>query len=42
MPLGPDQHVPIIERTIRVVKERIRSILHSLPYNLPTNIILFD
>ena len=40
MPQGPkvnlassSEHVPEIERRIRVVKERSRSIRHSLPYN---------
>jgi hypothetical protein len=29
------QHVPIIERNIRTVKERIRAILSSLPFRVP-------
>ena len=40
MPGGPkvnlasaNEHVPEIERRIRVVKERCRAIRHSLPYN---------
>ena len=34
-PHGPNQHVPIVERKIRVIKERVRAHLHSLPYTLP-------
>ena len=40
MPGGPkvnlasaSEHIPEIERRIRVVKERCRAIRHSLPYN---------
>eukprot|EP01041_Mallomonas_annulata_P032692 gene32692-55211_t len=32
---GAGEHVPLAEVFIRVVKERARSILHTLPYNLP-------
>ena len=32
---GPDRHIPIIERRIRTVKERVRAILNSLPFTLP-------
>ena len=32
---GAGQHDSTIERRIRQVKERVRSVLHSLPYNLP-------
>ena len=42
---GPGQHNPIIEKKIRQIKERIRAVLHSLPYNLPgfllTNLVNF-
>ena len=31
---GANEHVPGIERGIRVVKERIRALRHSLPYNM--------
>ena len=33
------QHVPVIERTIRFLKERMRSILASLPYTLPPELM---
>ena len=29
---APDEHVPEVERNIRVVKERIRSVLKGMPY----------
>ena len=38
-PAGPEQHVPVIERTIRTVKERTRSILCGLPYTLPSSLL---
>ena len=31
-------HVPIVERKIRTIKERVRTILHSLPYTLPLSL----
>lgn len=31
-PAGPGQHVPVIENKIRQIKERVRSVVHSLPY----------
>ncbi len=34
-PAGAGKHVPIVERRIRVVKERIRAVLNALPYTLP-------
>jgi len=34
-PSGPNQHVPIVERKIRVLKERARCIINTLPYTLP-------
>lgn len=41
----PNKHVHKIEVTIRIVKERARAILHSLPYTLPRkllpNLVLF-
>ena len=36
-PAGPEQHVPVIERTIRTIKERVRAILCGLPYTLPSS-----
>ena len=30
-----EQHVPIVERKIRLMKERMRAIITTLPYNLP-------
>jgi len=38
-PVGPEQHVPLIERTIRTIKERVRSILCGLPYTLPSSLL---
>jgi hypothetical protein len=36
---GADSHAPVIENKIRVIKNRIRSILFSLPYMLPNSLI---
>jgi hypothetical protein len=36
---GAGSHVPVIENKIRVIKNRIRSILFSLPYMLPNSLI---
>lgn len=33
---GPNRHVPVIERRIRTIKERVRTILYSLPYCIPS------
>jgi len=35
------QHVPIVERKIRQIKERARSIISSLPFKLTTLLIMF-
>jgi hypothetical protein len=35
----PNKHVHKIEVTIRVMKERVRALLHSLPYILPKKLI---
>ena len=32
---APGTHVPVVERKIRVIKERVRATLHSLPYDVP-------
>jgi hypothetical protein len=47
LPAGPqvnlasaNEHVPEIERRIRVVKERARSIRHSLPFNQIPRLLL--
>ena len=32
---GPQQHVPVVENKIKLIKERVRAIIHSLPYKLP-------
>ena len=37
-----DEHVPEIERQIRVIKERIRACLNSLPFKCLPKIILVD
>ena len=34
-PVGTGVHVSIIESKIRRIKEKVRSVLHSLPYNWP-------
>ena len=38
--VGPGQHEPISERKVRVVKERSRAVLHSLPYSLPAKLLI--
>lgn len=38
---GAGQHVPVIERTIETVKERVRSLLHGLPYTLPFSFLRY-
>lgn len=35
------QHVPIIERAIRQIKERIRAIVTTLPYQLPLKLMTY-
>ena len=40
-PAGPNKHVHKVEVSIRILKERVRSILHSLPYMLPRKLIPF-
>ena len=35
------QHVPIVERKIRQIKERARSIISSLPFKLTSLLIMF-
>jgi hypothetical protein len=39
--VGPGQHEPISERKVRVVKERARAVLHSLPFMLPAKLLLY-
>ena len=34
-PAGPEQHVPVVENKIKQIKERVRAILSTLPFNLP-------
>ncbi len=29
-----DEHVPEIERKIRVIKERVRAVIYSIPFNI--------
>lgn len=38
---GPGQHVPVIENKIRQFKERVRAVLHSLPYTLPASFMQY-
>lgn len=37
--VGPGRHVPVVERMIRTLKERVRSIINSLPYKCPIFLI---
>ena len=39
--VGPGQHEPVSERKVRTVKERTRAVLHSLPYALPSKLLIF-
>ena len=39
--VGPGQHEPVSERKIRLVKERTRAVLHSLPYALPSKLLRY-
>jgi len=36
---GPGQHIPIVERKLRQVKERVRAIMAGLPYMLPLQLL---
>lgn len=38
-PADAEKHVPTIERAIRVVRDRSRSVIRDLPYNLPKFLI---
>ena len=38
---GPDRHIPVIERRIRTVKERVRGILNALPFTLPMYLLKY-
>lgn len=38
-PSGAGQHVPVIERKIRLVKERVRAVCGGLPFKVPTNLL---
>ena len=40
-PSGPGQHVPVVERKIRLVKERIRAYLQSIPYQLMFSLLRY-
>ena len=40
-PAGPGQHVPVVERKIRVVKERLRTYLQSIPYQLMFSLLRY-
>jgi len=40
-PSGPGQHVPVVERKIRVVKERVRATLQSIPYQLMFSLLRY-
>ena len=37
---GVDEHIPEIERFIRTVKDRVRSVFHSLPYKYIPRLLL--
>ena len=36
---GQNEHVPVVERKIRTIKERVRGIYNTLPYKLPTKLL---
>jgi hypothetical protein len=38
---GPGQHIPVVERNIRTVKERIRAYLQSIPYQLMFSLLRY-
>ena len=38
---GANQHVPVIERAIREIKERCRSVYNTLPYKLPSSLVVW-
>jgi hypothetical protein len=38
---GPGQHVSVVERTIRLIKERVRGIYNTLPYVLPASLLIW-
>ncbi len=40
-PVGPGQHIPIVERKIQVVKERPRTYLQFLPYQLMFSLLRY-
>lgn len=40
-PAGPGEHVPVVERKIRTLKERVRSYLQSLPYVLMFSLLRY-
>jgi len=40
-PSGPGQHVPVVERKIRLIKERVRACIHSLPFNLSKTLLVY-
>jgi hypothetical protein len=40
-PTGKNQHVPIVERKIRQLKERVRSHLNILPYKLTVLLLIY-
>ena len=40
-PNGPGKHVPIIERRIRVIKERLRALMSVLPFKLPKALLSY-
>ncbi len=37
---GKDEHVGVIERAIRVIKERCRCVCHAIPYKYYTKLML--
>ena len=38
-PAGPGQHVPVIERKLREIKEHARSVYNTLPFKLPAKML---
>ena len=38
-PVGNNEHIPVVERKIRTIKERVRGIVNTLPYKLPLKLL---
>ena len=40
-PSGAGQHVPVVERKIRQIKERVRAVVNTLPYTVPESLMRY-